>query len=199
MPSIIDYQHVLAQMTAQRLVCHYFNSGAFGFPRGVTLHVQAWIGPDDPTIRPEARSFVRPVPPPYESTLATLASRFWQDHLQAPAWIMPMSHWAFELEHGSRDWLPPLLRAIGVDPDALRSRNNAAAIELQPSETAAFEHLVSGLLTHLAASDFTIAFPHQPLLCTLHHHKQLWWMTDRPEPIALLDQVRENPSSRGQA
>jgi hypothetical protein len=39
------------------------------------------------------------------------------------------------------------------------------------------ESLVSQLLTHLRTSDFMLAFPGGPVLCTVHHHKQLWWQT----------------------
>ena len=33
------------------------------------------------------------------------------------------------------------------------------------------------LLEMLISSDFMIAFPKRDTLCTLHHHKQLWWTT----------------------
>ena len=41
----------------------------------------------------------------------------------------------------------------------------------------------------LLSSDFMLAFlgPRQPVLCTLHHHKQLWWTTTSPDAIAALE------------
>jgi hypothetical protein len=44
-------------------------------------------------------------------------------------------------------------------------------------ERAAMELLVAALLENLRMSDFMLAFPGRPALCTIHHHKQLWWQT----------------------
>src|SRR5437867_4066686 len=109
MPWIIDYEMVLEQMRSQQFKCHYYNSGAFGFADGATTHTLAWVGPDDSSIKPTARPFVRLVPEPYEPTLATMAARLWREQLPGRIWAMPMSHWAYELSHGSRDWMPALL------------------------------------------------------------------------------------------
>ncbi len=88
-----------------------------------------------------------------------------------------MSHWAFELSDGSRPWLPALLQNIGIDPALLEGRNNAAAIEFAPLESQPFEQFLQGLLQNLRGSDFSLVFPGQQALCTVHHHQQLWWMT----------------------
>ena len=39
------------------------------------------------------------------------------------------------------------------------------------------ESLIASLLGNLRTSDFMLAFPGRPALCTVHHHKQLWWQT----------------------
>ncbi len=69
-PCIIDYSAVLEQMLLQGMICHYHNSGAFGFVQA--SQTIAWIGPDDPTIRPAARAFAKQDAPPYPATLAAL-------------------------------------------------------------------------------------------------------------------------------
>jgi hypothetical protein len=178
LPTVIDYERVTAQLTAQGLECLYYNSGAFGFARGVATHPVGWIGPPDPTIRPAALEFARTIPPPYESNLAVLARRAWREQLAAaPAWVMPKSHWHFELEFGSRAWMSALLEQVGVRPGDLEHRNNGAALEFTPDEGERFQAFVEGLLTNLAGSDFNVAWPGRAVVCTLHHHKQLWWIT----------------------
>jgi hypothetical protein len=174
-PTIIDYPDVLARMRSDGFRCLYHNSGAFGFAADVRPCVMGWIGPDDPTIRPESMSHVRHFPPPYEQNLADGFVRMWRQKLPGPAWIMPASHWSYELEFGNADWLPDQLRQIGIDPTSLRHRNNAAAIEFEPDESLAASELVSSMLELLRGSDFTLAFPGHAVICTLHHHKQLWW------------------------
>jgi hypothetical protein len=180
MPRIIDYEHVLARMTGERgqgMVCNYFNSGAFGFPRGAAVEILGWIGPADGTIREEMLARVREVRAPIEATLAAAAAGMWQAELRGPVWVMPASHWAYELDFGSREWMPGVLRNIGVDFTALSPRTNAAAIEFGEEEQGGFGELLKSLLTNLATSDFTVAFPGRAILCTVHHHKQLWWQT----------------------
>ena len=177
MPCIIEYSVVLQQMTSQQFKCHYYNSGAFGFRESANARTLAWIGPDDSTIRPEAQVLARRVAEPYEATLANLATRLWREQACGRVWVMPKSHWAFELGHGSREWMPALIDRLGVDFTLLENRTDAAAIEFSEDETDLFEPFVTGLLTLLHGSDFMIAFPDRPILCTLHHHKQLWWST----------------------
>ena len=46
MPHIIDYPLVVEQMTRQRFVSLYPNSGAFGFPPESGAASLGWIGPD---------------------------------------------------------------------------------------------------------------------------------------------------------
>ena len=177
MPWIIDYTTVLGQMTSQQFKCLYYNGGAFGFAETALTRTLAWIGADDPTIKPAARELTRLVPEPYEANLATMATALWQAELPGRAWLMPKSHWAFELGHGSHEWLPALVESLGLDAGLLENRNNAAAIEFAAEEAEPFRHFVERLLMLLSGSDFTIAFPGRNTLCTLHHHKQLWWTT----------------------
>jgi hypothetical protein len=177
MPQLIDYQHVLQRMTATGFRSLYYNSGAFGFPPEEPARSFGWIGPADPTIRDAARPLTRKAPKPYDASLAALAERAWQTLLIGPAWIMPKSHWAYELDFGSKEWMPDLLAEIGVPVESLRGRNNAAAIEFAASEATPMRRLVLGLLVNLYGSDFALAFPGRPVVCTIHSHKQLWWTT----------------------
>jgi hypothetical protein len=176
MPTIIDYPAVL-QTLERNLRCVYPNSGAFGVPSGVTNHILGWAAADDPTIRSEVRAFLRIVPQPAPRRLASLLTRAWQEHLLGPLWLMPASHWAYELQFGGLDWLPGLLNDIGVGADSLRSRTDGSAIQFEFAETEILRPLVERLFEKLIASDFTIAFPDRPVVALLHHHQQIWWQT----------------------
>ncbi len=176
-PTIVDYETVLERMAAQAFVCHYYNSGAFGFAKGVRTRIVGWIGPDDPTIRAEARHLTRAIPQPYEANLAKRATRFWQEETPGIAWIMPKSHWAHDLDFGKRGWMAELLEQIAIDPRLLAQRANASAIEFAPAEGAILHEFIEQLLSRLDGSDFMLAFPGRAVLCTVHHHKQLWWMS----------------------
>lgn len=186
MPWIVDYVSVLEQMQRQDMRSLYFNSGAFGFPEGAAVESLGWVGPDDRSLRPEARALARTVPAPHEANLTRLVVRAWRDLLPGKVWLMPKSHWAYELDFGSRDWMPALLEHAGIDSGLLAPRTNAAAIEFTPSEAQPFAHLVEGLLRMLLGSDFALAFPDRPVACTLHHHKQVWWTTSQPQLITSL-------------
>ena len=72
------------------------------------------------------------------------------------------------------------LEHIGLDPSGLAPRTTGDAIEFGPSEIPLFSDFVQQLLTNLAGSDFALAFPGRPVICTLHHHKQIWWTTTVP-------------------
>jgi hypothetical protein len=184
MPRMIDYSQVLAHLTADGLECHYFNGGAFGFPSGAII--RGWIESPDPTIKPQMRDNLRIVTSADQSKLATQA---WLDLLPGVAWIMPGSHWSFELNDGSRTWLPQLLHEIGIDPQVLIGLTSAAALEFTPTEQPLFEMTLRTLLQNLTASDFSLAFPARKTVCTIHHHHQLWWTTRDPEVISGLDRL----------
>lgn len=177
MPTIIDYPAVLERLTRQGFACNYPNSGAFGFPPAAELKIRGWIGPADSTIRSTMLAMTKSFPPPYETNLCAAAASAWENVLPGPAWVMPMSHWHFEFHDGSRDWLPALLTDIQVDPKKLENRADGSAIEFNLVELPHFIWMVEGLIRGLRASDFMLAFPDRPVLCTVHHHKQLWWTT----------------------
>lgn len=186
MPWIIDYPVVLEQMREQRFKSLYYNSGAFGFPAPIQPEIVGWIGPADSTLTAKASAMAMAVGEPFEENLGALLRRVWQEHLPGRAWVMPMSHWSYELDFGSRDWLPALLEGLGLDPGQLTARNNAAAIEFAPNEPEMLERMVVRLLQMLHQSDFALFFPRRPVLLTLHHHKQLWWQTTDPELVGIL-------------
>ena len=67
----------------------------FGFPAGGEM--RGWVGPADETIRPAMKGKARSVKEPFERTLAEWASRAWRQILPGNVWVMPASHWSFEL------------------------------------------------------------------------------------------------------
>jgi len=174
-------------MRVQNFVSLYHNSGAFGFVPDVTTHIRGWIGPDDPTLRESVRTFMKQIPEPHVTNLVSMLSSIWREHLPGRAWVMPMSHWSYELDFGSREWLGAALAQIGIDSQLLITRNNGAAIEFQRDEVVPFERFTCDLLTNLTASDFAMVFPDHPVLVTLHHHRQLWWVTGDSELSEKLD------------
>ncbi|HEY7090791.1 MAG TPA: hypothetical protein VH518_22025 [Tepidisphaeraceae bacterium] len=183
-PWIIDYPIVLEQMRGMKMRSLYYNSGAFGFADDTPMQSIGWIGPADETIRPEVRAMARQVAEPYAENLSKLLMRAWREILPGRIWVMPASHWAYELDFGSREWMPALLEAIGIDPGMLQTRTTAAAIEFNGSdqeEQGRLEHFVQRLLEMLQQSDFSIAFPGRRVVCSLHHHQQLWWTSAEPD------------------
>lgn len=179
MPTTIDYSIVLPSLQATGLRCVYPNSGAFGPAEGAENHIVGWLSAEDETIRPDLRANLIVVPPPACRSLATLLTRAWCDRVPGPIWLMPASHWAFELQFGG-DWIPPLLANHGIDVLSLQSRPDGSAIEFQPDESDDFTLLIESLLEHLTASDFTIAFPGRAIAVMLHHHRQIWWQLSDP-------------------
>lgn len=177
MPQIVDYPIVLERMQSQGMKSLYYNSGAFGPTDRSATKAIGWIGGEDPTIRPEARALAKIVAPPVEQNLTNLVESAWKTILPGPIWFMPKSHWAFELDFGNHAWLSPALEAANVDWKALAPRTNASAVEFDASESNAATVLLQAILTHLAGSDFALAWPSWPVACTIHHHKQVWWMT----------------------
>ncbi|MDB5295036.1 MAG: hypothetical protein JWO31_1019 [Phycisphaerales bacterium] len=187
MPQLIDYPEVCREADGRGYVSLYPNSGAFGHPAGVATASVGWVGGDDPTLRPAARPLAVLVPPPAEATLAGLAVRAWRDLLPGgPVWVLPKAHWAYELDFGSAAWMPDLLRRVGFDPDVLATRHDGTAAAFAEEEHEAFAVLVEGLLTHLLGSDFQLIFPGRDAVCTIHHHKQLWWTSAEPNLVVAL-------------
>jgi hypothetical protein len=186
-PSIIDYPNVLETLRAAKLRCVYHNSGAFAFEDGISTQSLGWIGPVDESIRPEVRHLIRKVPPPFEENLSRLLVRAWREILPGKIWVMPASHWTYELDFGSRAWMPEILQSIGIESRLLKTRTTAAAIEFFEDETQMLERFVARLLEMLQASDFSIAFPGRAAICSLHHHKQLWWTSSDERIVAALE------------
>ena len=145
-----------------------------------------WVAGDDPTIRPQLRSNIRQIPPPAEEKMAKAAVAAWQEELPGAAWIMPLSHWAFELDFGSKSWLPNLLQSMAIDSNKLSSRSDASPIEFHSSDSSNLLRGLQVLLENLTSSDFMLAFPSYPILCTIHHHKQLWWTSSEK---ALIERI----------
>jgi hypothetical protein len=189
MPQIIEYSTVLESLTGQGLKSLYHNSGAFGFAEGTATISRGWIGPMDPSIRESARSLIRQVPLPHEPRLAHLLIDAWQQFLPGVVWVMPKSHWAYELEFGSRDWLPGLLDNIGIDSGRLLPLNNGAAIEFSAGESALLELFAAELLTRLLGSDFQAVFAGNGTICTIHQQGQLWWTSTDAGIVEKLDQL----------
>jgi hypothetical protein len=191
MPRIVDYAGVRDRLLGGGFVSLYHNSGAFGFPRQADVKMLGWIGPEDGTIRPEMKSFVRAVPPPYAANLAgmlVMARR----HLPGEAWLMPKSHWHFELHDGHPELLESLLPEIGIDADVLRERNDGSAIAFGADEDEVLRRAIERLFEGMRQSDFLVSFPDAAdagtrAVCTVHHHKQLWWQTTSSELIQALE------------
>ena len=194
---IVDYERVLQRMEAEGFRSLYHNSGAFGFARGADVKYAGWVGPADASIRAEARAYIRHIESPYEANLSRGVGEVWTEHLPGPTWVMPMSHWSYELDFGSRDWMPAALNAVGVGGDELVTRANGAALEFDVGERAKFQSLLVQLLSNLRTSDFMLAFPGRPTLCTVHHHKQLWWQTTDASLLAALMRYGAAVGSKG--
>lgn len=176
MPTIIDYPRVVTTLALQGLRPLYPNGGAFGFAGSTPVKYEGWVGADDPTIRAEMLPFVTRVVAPYAQKLTTKLIDHWQQNLPGQLWLMPQSHWHFELSDGAKNWLPDVLRTIGIAPDALHPKNSADAIAFDRSESEMFASIATKLLRNLQLSDFWLAFPTYPVTAILHHHGQVWWM-----------------------
>src|SRR5437773_5545483 len=167
MPRVVDYKTASQQLSDAGWISLYHNSGAFGFPRDAVVHSLGWIGPADATIKAEMRPRVVQVAEPYAQTLARLVQQTWTTHLGGECWLMPKSHWHYELHFGNRELLEPLLGRIGIDPAALAERNDGSAIEFAEGESAALRDAARRLLEELRGSDFLLAFPGRATFCTI--------------------------------
>ena len=125
MPRIIDYRTVLPKLTSSGLLCTYHNSGSFA-PQAADPRIVGWTLGEDATIKETMRPRVRVM-----ASLPKLLERLQRccaSYLPGEVWVMPASHWAFELTYGNADWLPAALQAIDVDPLELIGRNDGSAI-----------------------------------------------------------------------
>ncbi len=83
--------------------------------------------------------------------------------------------------------MPEALRSAGLGAEQvadLSQRHDGSALEFAPGENQGFQSLLLALLTNLFGSDFLLSFPDRPVVCTVHHHKQLWWTTSDAEIYA---------------
>ena len=119
MPRIIDYPQVVEQAAADGLVSLYPNSGAFGFAPGATGARSGGSGgrfehpPGGRGADPAGGG------PLHRARLAAMAARAWRELLPGEVWALPKSHWAYELQFGSHEWMPGLLREVGSIPQVL--------------------------------------------------------------------------------
>lgn len=186
MPRVIEYPVVLETLQGQGLKSLYYNSGACGF--GGEVSYVGWMGPEDPTLRPAMLPRVSRVAPPYPETLTSLAREAWEKVLPGVVWVMPMSHWAYELDFGSREWMPGVLGEMGLDAGRMQELTTGNAVEFTLQEHEIFSFFMLALLKNLAMSDFMLAFPGRRAVCTVHHHQQLWWASD---DSGVLERLRE--------
>lgn len=100
---------------------------------------------------------------------------------------MPASHWAFEMQHGNGQMLTDLIKITGLESARLSQLADASAIEFSLAELSEFGQFAQRLLEGLTGSDFVMAFSERQTICTLHHHKQLWWTTRDAIALAGLD------------
>jgi hypothetical protein len=197
---IVDYDAVLEALLGQGLKSLYYNSGSFGFPPGVATQTIGWIGPPDRTIRPEALSFTRQIAPPHTQHLTELTLRAWGEFLPGVVWAMPRSHWAYELDFGSNDWMPPVLAKCGVDSAELAPLTTGAAIEFNWEDSGQFASFLATLLDNLSgSSDFQLVWPGRQVVCTVHHHKQLWWTTSDGPIYQALNELPERATTQPDA
>jgi hypothetical protein len=191
MPRIVEFSQVRDRMIGSGFVSLYHNSGTFGFPREAEVKMLGWIGPADGTIRPEMRPHVRQILPPHTANLAAMLVRA-RKFLPREAWLMPKSHWHFELHDGHPELLEALLPEIGVDAALLRDRNDGSAIAFGVGEGDVLRRAIERLLDGMRQSDFLLAFPDAAdagtrAVCTVHHHRQLWWQTTSSDLIRQLE------------
>ena len=190
MPTIVDYPVVRQRMLDRGFVSLYHNSGAFGFGPDDSVQNLGLVTTDDPSIRESARAMMRLVTRPAQLDAVERVCR----HIRSDAWLMPKSHWHYELHFGNSRLLEGVLQSIPIDPAVLRDRNDGSAIAFEPAAAKQLLGVVTELLPLLRGSDFMIAWPDGGTLCTIHHHGQLWWQTTDKGVAAALDGVA--PASR---
>ncbi len=186
MARLIDYRVVLETLTAAGFRSLYHNAGAFGFAPEAKIHIRGWIGQADSTIRPEMLATARQMPP---AAMAKAAAGIWSSHLGSECWLMPKSHWHYELHFGNPIVLAEMLNDLGIDVATLRDRNDGSAIAFSSDEIDSFTTALARLLKELRGSDFLLVFPQRATLCTVHHHQQLWWETLEAQIASAIESI----------
>lgn len=175
MAAIVDYAIVLQTLTAQGLKCLHYNGGVFGFLQDTPVRHVGWLTGDDPTLTAVARASAHLVSPPTSSTLSRGLIETWTSNLAGPLWILPGSHWAYELTYGGQKKLADLLNRLSIAPDSLSNRTTADAIAFELSDIEPAMAFCTHLLDLLNVTDFTAIWPQSRVTALLHHHRQIWW------------------------
>ena len=126
---------------------------------------------------------------PYEQTLADLTVRAWEALLPGPAWVMPKSNWAIRVGLWQQGLDAAGAAQLGIDPSVLLHHTNAPAIEFATTEREHFREFHSNASAKPDGQRLRLAWPTHRVTCTLHHHKQLWWVTDQAAILDGLDRV----------
>ena len=91
------------------------------------------------------------------------------------------------------------LCAIAIEASELQKLPKAAAIQFASEESIPLEQLLNALLLNLQGSDFLAAFPDHRTICTIHHHKQIWWQTASGEIAAALRAIAQRGNQSTQS
>jgi hypothetical protein len=193
-PTIVDYSIVQSTAAELGLVSLYHNSGAYGFTPGVVTHHVGWIGQPDATLRPNVRDAARQMQPPYPHNMAAAVERLVGRLRPGAAWLLPSSHWAYELRFGG-EWVGELLKQLGIEASVLKDRADGSAIAFAPDENAILTTAIATLLEKLPAtgSDFSLLAPPLRVVGMIHHHQQLWWTTADADIAGVLRDIILQP------
>jgi hypothetical protein len=170
MPEVLSYQQVETVLRAKSLRCLYFNSGSWGFTE--QAGAVGWLLGDDPTLTPAARKIARVVGPVDQLVAAVLEACH---RVGGEIWILPGSHWAYELDFGTPTMLDVLRRADVVGVDGLVGRNDGSAVRFLATEQSQLAGVLRELFSTGTTSDYQLILPEMPVLAILHHHVQVWW------------------------
>lgn len=198
MPVIIDYSIVRQTLQAAGLECLYHNSGSWGYPPpahstspspspllGKEIFTLGLLLADDPTLRQQARPMAKLIDKPVPASLAyhvlgALAG------LSQPLWLMPGSHWAYELTFGTppmTDWLE---QAGLTDAQQLTARNDGSAVAFSPAEFSKLAGVLSQFWSFRTDSDYRLYAPNGQAIVHVHHHRQAWVLTPNEGIIKIL-------------
>lgn len=175
MAQVLDYGQVQQVLVGKGLKCLYHNSGSWGFAGGKTVAAVGWVLGEDMTMTPAARKVAR-VLGGLEELVAGIG-KAWA-RVGGEAWVLPGSHWAYELDFGTPA-MEGVLKRWGVSGvEGLVGRNDGSAVVFGDGEEGAFMGVLGELFRIGTASDYQLIFPAVPITGILHHHVQVWWQTE---------------------
>lgn len=184
MAEVVDYGRVQAELGGKGLRCLYHNSGSWGFGDPTKVRAVGWILADDVTLRPGAREVARVLDGIDELVTGVMST--WE-RVGGDLWLLPGSHWAYELDFGTPA-MEAVLHRWGVKgAEGLVGRNDGSAVRfgLSGGVDGVDEAAAAGILKELlgcgTTSDYQIVFPSLPLTGIAHHHVQVWWQTEDTE------------------